>query len=148
MKRVLDILTFLFAGLFLIGLSICIFFWQIFAIGIGITVVGALLLAGICAWQVWEWRFIVKNAKPKTKLKYVLKVLVTLMSLIILASGLYFMIAKIDILIGAFLFLLGLFMMIYVVPNIWIFVVADYSIPRIVESDGMYKDFFNDENEQ
>ena len=48
---------------------------------------------------------------------------------------------------GAFLFLLGLFMIIYVVPQIWIFVVADYSIPRIVESDGMYKDFFEDDKD-
>lgn len=145
-KKILDILTIIFAFIFIIGLCTCIFFWQIFALGIGLTVVGALLLAGMCAWQVWEWKFIVKHSRPKTKLKYVIKVLVTLMSLVMLAAGLYFIIAKIDVLIGGFLFLLGLFMMLYVVPKIWIFVVADYSIPRIVESDGMYKDFFEDEN--
>lgn len=144
MKRFLDILTIGLACIFLIGLSICLFFWQIFAIGVALTILGGFLLAGLCAWQVWEWKFIVKNAHPKTKLKYVIKVLVTLISLICLASGLYFIMTLTNVAIGAFLFLLGLFMMIYVVPQMWIFVVADYSIPRIVESDGMYKDFFED----
>jgi hypothetical protein len=147
MKRILDVITIGLAIMFLIGICICLFFWQIFAIGVGITILGGFLLAGISAWQVWEWKFIVKNARPKTKIKYVIKVLVTLISLVCLASGLYFIMTLTNVGMGAFLFLLGLFMIIYVVPQIWIFVVADYSIPRIVESDGMYKDFFEEDKD-